>query len=572
MTPSYGALPLLKLVFTSLVQFYPVVCGVLVSPRRKLLVAIAVGVALAGPPVAALNIWLSGMAERQAHEELELSVRRHMALSEARIGRTVAILDELAARGTNSCQTANLEALRQATFAATPVKELSIVAADGRTLCTDVGNQAEARKVVSSEPLSSGSGLLLEVVELGSRADRWVRIRRPGAGTANGIAALLPAELFVPQVSTRGGPLSFHVRVASGRGSRIAETGVVVPAKVRGEVVTISVASHRYALKATTWASPIALASSRGDLRALGAVASGILAIFILMLSLLLPRRERGNPIAEIERALKAGEFVPYYQPIVDIRSGRLRGAEVLIRWRKPDGDVVPPASFIPLAESSGLIIELTRALMKRACQEMGAAFGARPHIKLGFNLAARHFADEEIVDDVRKIFTKSPLRLSQVVLEVTERQPLENLTETRRVVAALQGLGVKIAIDDVGTGHSGLSYMLKLGVDIIKIDKMFVDSIGIDRNSNTIIETLIDLAQSMRMDVVAEGVESFEQVVHLRELGIRAAQGYVFAPPLPTSAFLQLVEAIEPLKPSHEQSADTNAAAAVAPARYTAA
>ena len=105
------------------------------------------------------------------------------------------------------------------------------------------------------------------------------------------------------------------------------------------------------------------------------------------------------------------------------------------------------------------------------------------------------------------------------------------------------------IAIDDVGTGHSGLSYMLKLGVDIIKIDKVFIDSIGTDRNSNTIIETLIDLAQNMRMDIVAEGVESFEQVVALKELGIRLAQGYVFSPPLPGSSFLQLVEAIDPLK-----------------------
>ena len=221
---------------------------------------------------------------------------------------------------------------------------------------------------------------------------------------------------------------------------------------------------------------------------------------------MLLPRRERDNPIADIERAMKAGEFVPYFQPIVDIRSGRLRGAEVLIRWRKPDGSLVAPASFIPLAESSGLIIELTRALMRRVCQDAGAEIGARPHLKIGFNLTAQHFANEDIVEDLRKIFKKSPIRLSQIVLEVTERQPIENLTETRRVVAALQGLGVKVAIDDVGTGHSGLSYMLKLGVDIIKIDKMFIDSLGTDRYSNTIIETLIDLAQNMRMDVVAEG------------------------------------------------------------------
>jgi len=334
-------------------------------------------------------------------------------------------------------------------------------------------------------------------------------------------------------------------------GAVIAESGVVASGTSGDDVVVTDVLSTKYGLQSVISASSVSLAASHGDLRALGTVASGLLAIIILAISVLLPRREHDNPIAEIERAMKAGEFVPYFQPIVDIRSGRLRGAEVLIRWRKSDGTITPPALFIPLAESSGLIIEMTRQLMRRVGREAGAVLGARPHLKIGFNLTARHFASEEIVDDVRKIFKHSLLNLAQIVLEVTERQPIENLTETRRIVAALQGLGVKVAIDDVGTGHSGLSYMLKLGVDIIKIDKLFVDSVGTDRHSNTIIETLIDLAQNMRMDVIAEGVESFEQVLQLRDLGIRAAQGFVFAPPLPCSAFLQLVETIDPLKAS---------------------
>ena len=205
---------------------------------------------------------------------------------------------------------------------------------------------------------------------------------------------------------------------------------------------------------------------------------------------------------------------MPYYQPIVDIRSGQLRGAEVLVRWRKPDGTLVLPGSFIPLAESSGLILDMTRDLMRRVCVEAGRAIGRRPGMKISFNLAGQLFGDELIVNDVRKIFAGSPIKLSQVVLEVTERDPIENFTATRQIIAAFQGLGVRIAIDDVGTGHSGLSYMLKLGVDIIKIDKMFVDAIGTDRNSTTIVETLVDLAHNMRMDVVAEGVENFEQVI----------------------------------------------------------
>jgi EAL domain-containing protein (putative c-di-GMP-specific phosphodiesterase class I) len=133
-------------------------------------------------------------------------------------------------------------------------------------------------------------------------------------------------------------------------------------------------------------------------------------------------------------------------------------------------------------------------------------------------------------------------------VLEVTERQPLEDLLAARRVIAGLQDLGCKVAIDDVGTGHGGLSYMLKLAVNYIKIDKLFVDAIGTERYSATIIETLIDLARNMRIEVFAEGVETFEQVEFLRERGVYLCQGYVFAPPLAGPLFRQLLEAAQPL------------------------
>jgi EAL domain-containing protein (putative c-di-GMP-specific phosphodiesterase class I) len=309
-------------------------------------------------------------------------------------------------------------------------------------------------------------------------------------------------------------------------------------------------------------------------LREAGTGIAVVIALVILGVAFVVPRRiMRANPVVEIERAIAAGEFVPFYQPIVDIQSGQLRGAEVLVRWRKPDDTIVLPGAFIALVESSGLIGEMTKALMRKACEELGDAYRLRPAARVGFNLAPSQLADEAIVKDIRTIFTDAPIRLSQVVLEVTERQPIENLTETRRVIASLQGLGVQIAIDDVGTGHSGLSYMLKLGADMIKIDKMFIDAIGSDRHSTTIIETLVDLARNLRMDVVAEGVENFEQVVLLRDLGIRGAQGYVFAPPLPGSLFLTLLETIDPLPGATGATAASEPAAAVAAAtRYAAA
>ena len=165
-------------------------------PSRKLLIAIAAGVALAAPPVAAFNLWLNGLVERQGQEELDLSARRSISLAEARIARSVAALDALASRGVDSCRAGHIEALRQATFATTPVKEISVVAADGRTLCSDIGGALEQRKVVASERLAADSDVLLEVVRLGDRPERMVRLRRPGSGSANGLAALIPAELF----------------------------------------------------------------------------------------------------------------------------------------------------------------------------------------------------------------------------------------------------------------------------------------------------------------------------------------------------------------------------------------
>ena len=143
-----------------------------------MLAAIGIGVVLAGPPVAALNIWLSGLAERQAREELGHAAQRHMTLSESRIARAVAALDDVAARGIDTCRVSNVDALRQTTFGATPVKELSIIAPDGRTLCTDVGNQSEQRKVLSSEPLSHDSRNILEVVHIG----RSARVLLPATG------------------------------------------------------------------------------------------------------------------------------------------------------------------------------------------------------------------------------------------------------------------------------------------------------------------------------------------------------------------------------------------------------
>ena len=498
---------------------------------RKNIFAIIVGVLLAGAPLLAFDFWLGGLIDRQGQDEVDTSAKRAIGLAEFRVTQVIAALDGLAARGVDSCGPDDIEAMRHAGFDTTPIKEIAVVGPDGQTLCTDLGLPLGQRKVVASEPLVGATWYSFEIVQL-ENGQPMVRLRRNVGAGPNGIAALVPAILFLPQVSTHGNLFHAYAHIATANGAVIGNSGEHPDAADAAFVGKTK--SEKFGFNAEISMPRGNVIAGHAELQWLGLFATGAVIMILGAFSVLMPRRTPGNPVADIENALQAGEFVPYYQPIVDIRSGQLRGAEVLVRWRKPDGTLVLPGSFIPLAESSGLIREMTRDLMRRVCVEAGAAIGRRPALKISFNFAGQLFGDETIVNDVRKIFSGSPIKLSQVVLEVTERDPIENFTATRQTIAAFQGLGVRIAIDDVGTGHSGLSYMLKLGVDIIKIDKMFVDAIGTDRNSTTIVETLVDLAHNMRMDVVAEGVENFEQVMYLRELGIRSAQGYVFAPPLP--------------------------------------
>lgn len=526
-----------------------------VISRRNLIATALAGVFL-GVCLIGFEFWLGSLIDREGQEEADASVRRTAAQSDARISEVVNALGKLAALGVNSCAPDDMQALRQAAFNTIPVQEISILASSGETLCTHLGLDLGTRTVLSAEPMVGADGYTFEIVELDS-SQRMTRIRRKARLGQNEIAALMPSVLLIPQISSKGDLFSAYAHVTTAAGNTVDMQGEYP----QGEAFQAKKASEKFGIVVEVAMPRAPVVAKHSDLKWFGMSAIGVFAVSLAASLAFLRRRPADNPVDDLRRALKAGEFVPYYQPVVDIRSGQLRGAEVLVRWRKPDGTIVPPGSFIPLAESSGLIRAMTRDLMRRVCAEAGPALGRRPALKVSFNLAGQLFADESIIKDVRKIFAGSPLQMSQVVLEVTERDPIENFTETRRTIAALQGLGVRIAIDDVGTGHSGLSYMLKLGVDIIKIDKMFVDAIGTDRNSTTIVETLVDLAHNMRMDVIAEGVENFEQVMHLRDLGIRSAQGYVFAPPLPGGSFLQLVEAIDPL-PAEMPAAAAPAAA----------
>jgi sensor c-di-GMP phosphodiesterase-like protein len=507
--------------------------------------AILIGSMLAAVPAAAVHLWLNQYFETQAGRDLDVTARRAIGLAESRIVMVIEALDDLALRGVRSCAGADRDAMHETSFRVVPIKEISIVSPSGEMQCTNLAAALGERTVMV--PIEdSRPDVGIEVVRIGEREDRFVRVRRAMAdGLA--LAALMPVDIMLPRTSSNGGPQVIRAALAASDGTvfgeRLAEGGAT---DEPGAMLTAQVRSQSFGMMATTSAPRARLLAGYRDAILIATTGTGGGAAVIFALIAFGARRQ-DDPVAELAQAIRGGELVPYYQPIVDLTTAKVVSAEVLVRWRKPNGTLVPPSQFIPLAESSGLIVELTRALMRRVCAEAGAAIGARPAFRIGFNLSARHFIDEAVVEDVRGIFAGSPIRLDQVLLEVAERESLDNLDMARRVIAALQGLGVRVGIDDLGTGHSGLSYMLKLGVDFIKIDKMFVDAIETERYSATIIETLVGLARDMHMDIIAEGVETFEQVQHLRGRGIRKAQGYAFAPPLPGSSFLQLLEAAGP-------------------------
>jgi sensor c-di-GMP phosphodiesterase-like protein len=251
-------------------------------------------------------------------------------------------------------------------------------------------------------------------------------------------------------------------------------------------------------------------------------------------------QRRSTSPSHEMLRALEAGEFIPYFQPVVHGDSKNWSGAEVLMRWKHPKEGLVRPDLFIPFAEHSGLIVPMTRSLMQQTAALLGPlspTFTAPFHI--GINITASHCQDLQLVDDCREFLDAFVPGSINLVLELTERELIEPTAITHRLFDALHALGVKIAIDDFGTGHSSLGYLRQFNVDFLKIDQSFVAMIGIDALSRHILDTIIELSAKLDLGIVAEGVETQAQCDYLTDHNVNFLQGYLFGKPMPATDFI---------------------------------
>jgi sensor c-di-GMP phosphodiesterase-like protein len=503
-------------------------------------------VLLASVPMFALDRAFQTYVEGEAGNRLEAQAAGALKLVELRLDQASKVIRGLAEAQIESCGVRAMEAMRLAVFTNTPLKGLSLLDDQGRELCNHIGEMRDAYTLSEEYPVGDNS-LSLAAARFRDIDERAVRLRFERA-SGRSIAALIAIDALLPdfELEKANGGKRLRLMFTSSELIAVRPGGDMSRSFDDGAALSVRKASDRYPLVMVGEFTRDALGQEFSGLQLIARGAMLVLLGFGIGLVWMAMRRNGRDPVAELRRAMRDGEIIPYYQPTVEMQNGRVRGAEVLARWRKPDGTLIPPANFIPLAEQSGLIFELTRLLMRKAIQDMGDSYRDRPRLRLAFNLFADHITGSKIVADVNRIFANAPIRLNQVILEVTERAPLPDLDEARSVIALLQASGVKVAIDDVGTGHGGLSYLMKLGVDIIKIDKMFVDAIGTERYSQTIIETLVELGRSMKMEVIAEGVETVEQVAYLRQKGVVEAQGYVFARPLPASSYRALVEAME--------------------------
>ena len=241
----------------------------------------------------------------------------------------------------------------------------------------------------------------------------------------------------------------------------------------------------------------------------------------------------------ELEHAISRKDFVLHYQPFVDLRNGHLAGLEALVRWRHPERGLIAPAEFIPAAEETGLIVPLGAWVLGEATRQMAAWIkagvlpGNAPLISV--NLSTRQLTDPGLVNMVAAALREADFDPSRLYLEITESALMADVAE--QSLADLRGIGVKLAMDDFGTGYSSLSYLERLPVDLLKIDRSFTASLGSDREVPVLLRSIIKLGQTLRLQVLAEGIERLDQVVRLRELGCKLGQGYHFSPPLPADA-----------------------------------
>lgn len=510
-----------------------------------IIVLLLFATALAVIPVLGMRWLVRAQAIGQAEHQLEATAQRTMIQVDGLLAEASDVLASVISIAREACGPDQRAKLASTAFAARAVKAILILGPDGNTICSS--SEIPANNLLGLRfRQARQKNLSIGVNGTGTSSRSLLNIRTFDGDRMVIATVLLDAQRidYVPsdwRMSATGlitfddGTLIASLPYGGDDAARAGDGA---------EVLTAQANSERFPIRVSVSVPATTILASTRVLSMLVNLGGGLLGILFF---LLVAQASWRRPSVEdaIARGIRRDEFIPYYQPVFDIQSGEVTGCEVLIRWRKSDGTIVPPGAFIREAEESGLAIDMTHQLMRKVRDEVGQYYATRPELKVAINLFADHFSDFSIVDDVRDIFAEGGIRYTQLVFEVTERYPLLNLARAKLAIQGLQNLGCRVALDDAGTGHGGLAYLQTLGMDQIKIDKLFVDAITAENTASPIIDSLIELSRSLNMEIVAEGLETREQLHYLQARGVHFAQGYLFSKPLPGESYIQLLLAI---------------------------
>ena len=254
---------------------------------------------------------------------------------------------------------------------------------------------------------------------------------------------------------------------------------------------------------------------------------------------------ERLELESALRKGLDRGELEIHYQPFFSVEDERIIGVEALVRWRHPVLGLLEPGKFIPMAEDTGLILPVGRYVLEKACLEARAILDRLGlQIPISVNLSPRQFQQSSLLSEVAVALDAAGLESEAITFEITETMVMDDLAGAREVMKKLNRLGVRLSIDDFGTGHSSLGYLKQFPVQEVKVDRLFVQGVATDPVDSAIVRAVIELASAMHITAVGEGVETPEQLAELRALGCPIGQGYLFSRPLPAPQFEELLAA----------------------------
>jgi sensor c-di-GMP phosphodiesterase-like protein len=278
-------------------------------------------------------------------------------------------------------------------------------------------------------------------------------------------------------------------------------------------------------------ALPLSHVWARRDAIALRLVPAGLLVGVALATAVLLLARQKTSLATALRKAVRNDEFFMLYQPVVELRSGRLIGVEALLRWRRSSGELIGPDLFIPLAEQTGAVTRLTERVLQLVEKDTRHFLATHPDFHVALNLSAKDLHSNAIVGMFDAMLARGSAKASNLIVEITERGILD-LEAARTVIDALRARGIAVAIDDFGTGYAGLSYLESLQVDLLKIDRSFIEAINTGAPTNEVVSHIIAMASAMGLRMVAEGVETTAQADYLRARGVQFTQGWLFGKP----------------------------------------